>query len=234
MAEAVFECQTPVISAVGHEVDTVITDYVADLRAPTPSAAAELAVFDYNRFVADLGSFRAGLLQSMVGALARYREKVAGCRRDLELRSPAMRLQTQKMAADQLLGRLNQKMKERLEADRRKLSIGDKLTYSMETMLRERRHELQLLAGDLEKNSPLARLAGGYGFVTGSDGRNVTSVLQLRKGEEITLRVRDGAVRAEVRDIFPADFPAGSFGKKSQKNEIREKERREQESRNED
>lgn len=224
VAEAVFECQTPVISAVGHEVDTVITDYVADLRAPTPSAAAELAVFDYNWFVADLGSFRAGLLQSMVGALARYREKVAGCRRDLELRSPAMRLQTQKMAADQLLGRLNQKMKERLEADRRKLAIGDKLTYSMETMLRERQHELQLLAGEMEKNSPLARLAGGYGFVTGSDGRNVTSVRQLRKGEEITLRVRDGAARAEIREIFPADFPTGSFGKKSQKNEIREKE----------
>ena len=152
VAEAVFECQTPVISAVGHEVDTVITDYVADLRAPTPSAAAELAVFDYNRFVADLGSLRAGLLQSMVGALARYREKVAGCRRDLELRSPAMRLQTQKMAADQLLGRLNQKMKERLEADRSRLAIGDKLTYSMETMLRERQHELQLLAGEMEKN----------------------------------------------------------------------------------
>lgn len=224
VAEAVFECQTPVISAVGHEVDTVITDYVADLRAPTPSAAAELAVFDYNRFAADLGSFRAGLLQSMVGALARYREKAAGCRRDLELRSPAMRLQTQKMAADQLLGRLNQKMKERLEADRRKLAIGDKLTYSMETMLRERQHELQLLAGEMEKNSPLARLAGGYGFVTGSDGRNVTSVRQLRKGEEITLRVRDGAARAEIREIFPADFPAGFFGKKSQKNEIREKE----------
>ena len=234
VAEAVFECQTPVISAVGHEVDTVITDYVADLRAPTPSAAAELAVFDYNRFVADLGSFRAGLLQSMVGALARYREKVADCRRDLELRSPAMRLQTQKMAADQLLGRLNQKMKERLEADRRRLAIGDKLTYSMETMLRERQHELQLLAGEMEKNSPLARLAGGYGFVTGSDGRNVTSVLQLGKGEEITLRVRDGAVRAEIREIFPADFPAGSFGKKSQKNEIREKECREKERRNGD
>ena len=93
-----------------------------------------------------------------------------------------MRLQTQKMAADQLLGRLNQKMKERLEADRSRLAIGDKLTYSMETMLRERQHELQLLAGEMEKNSPLARLAGGYGFVTGSDGRNVTSVRQLRKG----------------------------------------------------
>lgn len=234
VAEAVFECQTPVISAVGHEVDTVITDYVADLRAPTPSAAAELAVFDYNRFVADLGSFRAGLLQNMVGALARYREKAAGCRRDLELHSPAMRLQTQKMAADQLLGRLNQKMKERLEADRRRLAIGDKLTYSMETMLRERQHELQLLAGEMEKNSPLARLAGGYGFVTGSDGRNVTSVRQLRKGEEITLRVRDGAARAEIREIFPADFPADSFGKKSQKNEIREKECREKERRNGD
>ena len=62
--------------------------------------------------------------------------------------------------------------------------------------------------------------------MTGSDGRNVTSVRQLRKGEEITLRVRDGAARAEIREIFPADFPAGSFGKKSQKNEIREKERR--------
>ena len=69
--------------------------------------------------------------------------------------------------------------------------------------------------------------------MTGSDGRNVTSVRQLGKGEEITLRVRDGAVRAEVREIFLADFPADSFGKKSQKNEIREQERRKQESRNE-
>ena len=61
VAEAVFECMTPIISAVGHETDTVITDFVADLRAPTPSAAAELAVFDYRRFQDDLDAYRKSL-----------------------------------------------------------------------------------------------------------------------------------------------------------------------------
>lgn len=223
VAEAVFECRTPVISAVGHEVDTVITDYVADLRAPTPSAAAELAVFDYNQFAADLDAEKAKLSQAMLRRISDCRETVTCLQKDLEKRSPGMRLETQKMAAEQLRRelfqnmtrciersrrdlllkeRMTRAMREKLEESRRGLLLRERLSLSMEKCRREKAHELQLLAARLEKDSPVARLSGGYGFVTGMDGKNVTSIRQLQKGEILTVQLRDGSAKAKVQEIM--------------------------------
>lgn len=219
VAQAVFDCRTPVISAVGHEVDTVITDYVADLRAPTPSAAAELAVFDYNQFRADLQSYRAGLQQGMVQRLSLLRDRTEGCRKDLVRLSPMTRLETQKMAAGQLQMHLYQIMKDRVSEWRHHLDIGSDYTaamrqsilqwrmnldleddyrHAMERKLQGERHEMQLLAAGLEKNSPLARLSGGYGFVTDSRDRNITSVSQVQAGDEVNIRMKDGRIRSKV------------------------------------
>lgn len=222
VAEAVFECKTPVISAVGHEVDTVITDYVADLRAPTPSAAAELAVFDYNQFEADLASEKAKLLQAMLRKVSGCRERETRLQKELERRSPGMRIQTQRMAAEQLKRELFQNMAKCLERSRRELLLEENLTRAMQAKLEERkrglllrerlnlsmencrkekRHELQLLAARLEKDSPVAKLSGGYGFVTGADGKNVISVGQLHRGEILTVQLRDGSVKTRVEEI---------------------------------
>ena len=222
VAQAVFDCQTPVISAVGHEVDTVITDYVADLRAPTPSAAAELAVFDYNQFQADLSSMEASLRQAMAGKLSDLRKQTDGYRRDLEQHSPMMRLKTQQMAAEQLKLQLQHVMQRRIEKSRADLALTGRYTAAMnrailqwrtrldltETMqsrmdflLRERRHELQLLSAGLEKNSPLLRLSGGYGFVTDAAGNNVTSAAQVKPGDELNIRLKDGRVRAGATEV---------------------------------
>lgn len=198
VAEAIFECRTPVISAVGHEVDTVISDYVADLRAPTPSAAAELAVFDYHQFEADLAGQRAELLQAMAHRLTRYREETARFRKDLERLSPEMRLRTQKMKEEELRRRLLQAMTDRLKESRQELLLQDRLRHAMEHRLTAKRHEWELLTAELEKNSPLARISGGCGFLTDRDGKKVTSIRQLHEGDDITIRVRDGSASARI------------------------------------
>lgn len=198
VAEAIFECRTPVISAVGHEVDTVISDYVADLRAPTPSAAAELAVFDFHQFEADLAGQRAELLQAMAHRLTRYREKTAHLRKDLERLSPEMRLRTQRMKEEELFRRLRQAMSDSLKKSRQGLLLKDPLRHAMKLRLTATRHEWELLAAELEKNSPLARISGGCGFLTDQSGRKVTSIRQLHEGDDITIRVRDGSASARI------------------------------------
>ena len=242
VAQAVFECRTPVISAVGHEVDTVITDYVADLRAPTPSAAAELAVFDWNQFELDCMQLRTDLRGAMQQRIADDREMVKHFRHELENRSPRMRLATQRMAMDQLRlhlqdcmkrslensrrelalqESLQRAMKERIAGSRRQLELADDLRRQMNLRLNEARrqldckadlpkamqqkllaarHELQLLAAGLDKESPVSRLAGGYGYVTDAQGKRVAAA-GLQRGELIQVHLKDGKVQAKVQGV---------------------------------
>ncbi len=226
VAQAVFECTTPIISAVGHEVDTVITDYVADLRAPTPSAAAELAVFDWNQFQSDLLQQEADLRGAMLGQIDLCRRQCKELGQRLELRSPKRQLQMQRMAADELERHIREVMQKRLEKCRGELTLSADLRRVMrERLLRSRqelrlqkdlqtamersversRHELALLAAGLERMSPAARLAGGYGFLTGADGRPVTGAAALHPGDTLHIRLRDGSVTAIAEKIETED-----------------------------
>ena len=201
VAQAVFDCAVPVISAVGHETDTVITDYVADLRAPTPSAAAELAVYDYERFRDDMEAFYNSLNQSMQYRLDRCREKTRTMQLQLQHLSPAARIRQQRMEAARYADRLQARMRMRLADSRARLRIGDSLTYSMNRRLSGTKHRMQVLAARMEALSPLARLSGGYGFVTDSRGKGVFTVDTLREGDLLRVRLRDGSVRTRVEEI---------------------------------
>ena len=201
VAQAVFDCAVPIISAVGHETDTVITDYVADLRAPTPSAAAELAVYDYERFRDDMEAFYNSLNQSMQYRLDRCREKTRTMQLQLQHLSPAARIRQQRMEAARYADRLQARMRMRLADSRARLRIGDSLTYSMNRRLSGTKHRMQVLAARMEALSPLARLSGGYGFVTDSRGKGVFTVDTLREGDLLRVRLRDGSVRTRVEEI---------------------------------
>ncbi len=222
VAQAVFECRTPIISAVGHEVDTVITDYVADLRAPTPSAAAELAVFDWNQFQSDLLQQKADLRAAMLGRLDSCRRLCRDFEQSLERRSPKMQLATQKMVRDELerhltdvfwkrlekcrgglalSAELTRCMQERIVRSRQELRLRKDLQNAMERCLEHSRHELALAAAGLERMSPAARLSGGYGFLTDAAGKPVAGVEGLRPGDALRIRLRDGCVHADVREI---------------------------------
>ncbi|MCI8320782.1 MAG: exodeoxyribonuclease VII large subunit [Lachnospiraceae bacterium] len=177
VARAIFDCHTPVISAVGHETDTTIADYAADLRAPTPSAAAELAVYEYEK-LAD------GLLE---------------CR--LKMRRLLMqRLEMNRMRLKNYKTRLKYLHPQNLLRDYRQRAVEceDDLRLLMEGALGEARHRLSLYVEIMKGLSPLKKLNQGYSYVQAPGGRALKSIRQAEKGDEISVYVTDGVVSAAV------------------------------------
>lgn len=179
VARAIFECRTPIISAVGHETDFTIADFAADLRAPTPSAAAELAVDDF--------------AQAM-HILDNYRERF---RRDMR-----ERIEYQKVRLEQYKLRLKYLSPESRLRDNRQIlaDYDDALRSAMKNKLQQYRHRLGIYLERYQGMSPLAKLNQGYSFVADQDGRGITSVEQVKPGDRVEISVTDGVIRAEVFD----------------------------------
>ena len=179
VARAVFECETPVISAVGHETDTTIIDYVADLRAPTPSAAAELAVMDVAAFDQQLMQYKKRLDRDMLGVLQSKRQQFAQFKLRLTASSPQNQLQQKKQYLDELSSRLQYRMQEKYTASR---------------------NRLELFIEKLNGLSPLRRLSRGYAYAEDAKGSCLTSVAQVQPGDSVKIHVTDGCIRALVQE----------------------------------
>lgn len=184
VAQAIFDCQIPIISAVGHETDTTIADYVADLRAPTPSAAAELAVMDVREVLGSLGQYRSRLSQAMGAVLERKRQKILLLEKRLELGSPQARIREMRHTS---------------------MLLEDKLSEKMKWLIQEKRHSLELLIARMKGLSPLDKLSGGYAYVENNAGRRVTSVTMLQTGEKLSLYFRDGTAKVIVDAVQNRD-----------------------------
>lgn len=180
VARAIFECRTPVISAVGHETDFTIADFVADLRAPTPSAAAELAVDDYKSIVDAAGSYMERLHRAMWGKL-----ELAGA----GLRQQQMRFQY-------LSPELRLREKRQYLAD-----LEDGLRGAMEEKLLMGRHRLSLYLEKFSGLSPLKKLNQGFSYVEDQRGKCVTSVSQAAIGERLLISVTDGQIETRVEKV---------------------------------
>ncbi|XBX08786.1 exodeoxyribonuclease VII large subunit [Enterocloster clostridioformis] len=212
VARAIFNCTTPVISAVGHETDVTIADYVADLRAPTPSAAAELAVFDYSQFVEQVNLYRQVLERSMERRLEKLHFRLDQCGMRLKLLSPQRQLNDRRQRLADMESRLERMMEEELGASRLKLEDRKRrLEAQMAAGLTEGKHRLALLSGRLDGLSPLKKLGGGYGFVTDARGRAFTSIAQAEPGDIIRISVKDGRADARVVETESMKLP-GSEG----------------------
>lgn len=180
VARAIFECSVPIISAVGHETDTTIADYVADLRAPTPSAAAELAVYDVRQLQGQLLTMQMELNRRLGEKLQYCREKLKQFERNVKLFSPENRLNDRRqMAAD----------------------LAEKLEFIMQQRLAVSRHELELCAGKLEAMSPARKLSQGYAFVSDKAGRGIQDVDNLQQGDMLNIHMMNGRVKAQVYEI---------------------------------
>ncbi len=190
VAQAVFDCSVPIISAVGHETDTTIIDFVADLRAPTPSAAAELAVTDIRDIMNTILSYQDGLLRLMQRKLQDSRGQARQLELKLKLYSPGSRIRERKMAA---------------------LSAEERLQERMDRLLERRRHELAIYIERMKGLSPLEKLNSGYSYVEDGAGHNVRSVRQVREGQEITVRVKDGRIGAKVVKTGPVETVEGKL-----------------------
>ena len=179
VARAVFECRTPVISAVGHETDTTIIDYAADLRAPTPSAAAELAVMDVAAFDRQLLQYGQRLHREMTNVLQMKRQQLARMKIGLTAASPENQLRQKKQYLDELSNRLQYRMQEKYTASR---------------------NRLELFIERLNGLSPLRRLSRGYAYVADPAGNSITSVAQVETGDRVKIHVTDGCIHAVVQE----------------------------------
>ena len=180
VARAIFECRTPVISAVGHETDFTIADFVADLRAPTPSAAAELAVNDYRSVVESVSVYRQRMYRAMSTRLDFYRSSLANFSTKFGYLSPEYRLREQRQ---------------------RLADAESSLQNAMEGKLKENRHRLSLYVERFTGLSPLRKLNQGFSYVADQEKRTLTSVKQVKNGDTIYISVTDGTIEAKVNSI---------------------------------
>ena len=177
VARAVYEARHPIISGVGHETDFTITDFVADLRAPTPSAAAELAVPDLAGVRPALAQMDAALAAVLLDDLAARRAAVRSFVQLLALLSPRRLLDSDRQQVDGLAGRLERSVRRALDRQRGRLAIA---------------------GAGLSAVSPLATLARGFAIVRDADGRLIRAVGEARPGATITIQVSDGTFGAQV------------------------------------
>lgn len=180
VARAIFQCNTPIISAVGHETDTTIADYVADLRAPTPSAAAELAINDIRALNNLLMDYRRQLDKAMLQKVTYQQARIKEFKLRLFYASPAYQINQKKQFLIEVEQKLNQRMKQRVL---------------------DKRHLMELYIAKLNGLSPLSKLSKGYALVLGTDQKPVQSIHQVSKNDLITISLLDGEIRTKVEEI---------------------------------
>ncbi|CUX43295.1 exodeoxyribonuclease VII large subunit [Clostridium sp. C105KSO13] len=179
VAQAIFDCRVPVISAVGHETDTTIADYVADLRAPTPSAAAELAVYEYMGTAGIMGEYELQLRRSITQRILQERRRSEQAALKLKFTHPGQRLN---------------------EKRQRAADTEHKLRMLMNNCLGGKKHQFALYVEQMKGLSPLAKLNHGYSYVEGPGGINIKSVKRISSGDPIRIYVSDGYISAKVKD----------------------------------
>jgi len=180
LARVIFSCNTPIISAVGHETDTTISDYVSDLRAPTPSAAAEIAVFDYNQYLIDLANCKNTMEKMLLNKVFYTKNKLENLKLRLENLNPVKKIQDRRIYLD---------------------TLSEKLEEKMKNNILKRRNKLSLLAEKLNGLSPLLKLDKGFAYIS-KNSKKINSTLELNKGDFIDISFKDGKAIAEIKKIM--------------------------------
>lgn len=179
VARAIFECSVPVISAVGHETDVTIADYVADMRAPTPSAAAELAVDDMQALTRRMEDYKKRLAFLMKGRLALMKQKLSGYQVRFGYLSPWQQIREKR----QYLADMDERLREGISRE-----------------ILNKRHRLMLYIERMKGLSPLDKLNQGYSYTETADGKAVTKIGQVKEQELIRIHVSDGSILAKVKE----------------------------------
>jgi exodeoxyribonuclease VII large subunit len=202
VAQAIFDCSVPIISAVGHETDFTIADFVADLRAATPSAAAELANPDIRTLTGELEQDRNLLTAAMMRRIRKERETAANLEKHLQLLSPASRVRRYREDLVRLTERIQSSMDGKVKEHKEFLTrCSESLTRGMEGALRNSRQTLALYMERMKGLSPIGKLNSGFSYVADDAGKNVKSIQQVKVGDALTIHMTDGQVIARTEEI---------------------------------
>lgn len=184
VARAIFNCSTPIISAVGHETDTTIADFVADMRAPTPSAAAELAVDDYRSLVDSFYDYKRRFHRAFEGKILLAKSRLMQYQTKLRYLSPENQIREKRQYL---------------------IDTQDRMTYAMERRLLDCRHQLEIYIERMRGLSPLDKLNQGYAYVSDESGRNIRNTAQVMPGDKLRIQVTDGEIQAVAEQIEQID-----------------------------
>lgn len=180
VARAIYHAKTPIISGTGHEIDNTIADYAADLRAPTPSAACELAIPDVMSSIYQVRQYESRMRKCAGQKLQQMNQKWGMLSARLNSASPKVRLENQKIYLD---------------------SLQDKLMQGMLQKMGNRRHQYEILLTKLNGLSPTAKLVGGYGYIEHQDGHAIRSVADVKEQDNFSVTVWDGTIEGVVTKI---------------------------------
>ena len=180
VARAIFDCSVPIISAVGHETDWTIADFVADMRAPTPSAAAELAVYELSLVTDTLEEYKIRLKKGLERQVRHQRQRLANYETKLYYLSPQTKL--------------NERRHQLVMAEER-------LKAQMNRIFQNKKQIFALLMAKLEGQSPMKKLQSGYAYVADATGKRITRVAEVQRGQELEISMQDGSVLAKVSDV---------------------------------
>lgn len=198
VARAIYDLDTPVISAVGHEIDFTISDFVADLRAPTPTGAAEMAVPDIRDITKLLNQLEIRCINGITNVLNIRREKLKKIDSSFVLKNPISIYQIKEEKYDNLFERLINSYKNLIINNKNKIELLDnKLINNMNNKLISDRNNLLKLIGKLEVLNPLLTIKRGYSIVR-KDNKVVTSKKDLKKKDKLELEIVDGKINVEV------------------------------------
>ena len=199
VARAIFECKTPIISAVGHEVDFTIADFVADLRAPTPTGAAEMAVPQLNNVENYLNQVKIRLNNTMINQMNLYQKRIQNIINRPLFKNPMVIYQTKEMMFDHILERFKHSTSSLItEKEKKLIEIkGSYLFKNPEKILDKKINKYTNLISKLETLSPLLTLKRGY-TITKKDNKVIASKKELKKKDQIDIEFNDGTIKAEV------------------------------------
>ena len=184
VAQAIFDAQTPIISAVGHETDTTIADFVADLRAATPSAAAELAVMSYQVIFDRLLHSKSMLQREMTLRINIEKKRYESLALKLSYNSPKSKIRESRVFL---------------------MNTSDKLRDSMQIHIKDARHRMSLIAQQLSGLSPASRLVPGYGYITEENGKHISGIHDIYPKQKLKIKLHDGTFHANVLKMEETD-----------------------------
>lgn len=202
VARAIYECKIPVISAVGHEIDFTIADYVADLRAPTPTGAAEMAVANQTDFYNYMRQINLRLNKSMQNYIKNNRERLDTLKNSYILKNPISMYQIKEQKFDTLYEKLCLVMKNLIQNEKTSLQNKiDKIPILTKHLLERNQNQYVSLLNKLEILNPLLTIKRGYS-ITKKDDKVITSVKDLKKNDTLQIQLQDGSVLADVEKII--------------------------------
>ena len=189
VAQAVFDCSIPIISAVGHETDTTIIDFVADLRAPTPSAAAELAVYDFALLMERILAYRNAFGHAMQVQLERQKNRLDAQKMRMKYLNPESRIRQKRMYC---------------------MDLEVRMTGLMKHVLTKQQHRLGLYAAQLKGLSPLEKLSQGYAYIENEHHSVVNDVRKVKPEDKMQIYVKNGIIQSRVEEVREETYGEGA------------------------